>query len=157
MELDHELSSAASVVGLVLVFVFGYFVAALPFVEELIERQAPQDESARRRLHSRLRVAMWVMRAQLVAAAGACALLLAGVLGILAELDLSQRFSMLRAAFVGAEIGLLTLVVAAAIQAHRLRLRSAKVYAYAPTNGRSLSDIDAASAPEKESSTRAGS
>ena len=41
MTLDEEISSAFSLLGLLLVFVIGYFVAFFPLAQELLERPAP--------------------------------------------------------------------------------------------------------------------
>jgi hypothetical protein len=41
MTLDEEISSAFSLLGLLLVFVIGYFAAFFPLAQELLERPAP--------------------------------------------------------------------------------------------------------------------
>ena len=41
MTLDEEISSAFSLLGLLLVFVIGYFVAFFPLAQELLERPTP--------------------------------------------------------------------------------------------------------------------
>jgi hypothetical protein len=53
--LDDEIATAFGLLGLLLVFVIGYFAALLPLVQDLLERPAPEVAADRRALVSRLR------------------------------------------------------------------------------------------------------
>lgn len=54
-ELDDEISSAFALLGLLLVFVIGYFAALFPLAQDLLERPAPEVDADRGALISRLR------------------------------------------------------------------------------------------------------
>jgi hypothetical protein len=53
--LDDEISTAFGLLGLLLVFVIGYFAALFPLAQDLLERPAPEVAADRRALISRLR------------------------------------------------------------------------------------------------------
>jgi hypothetical protein len=53
--LDDEIATAFGLLGLLLVFVIGYFAALFPLVQDLLERPAPEVAADRRALVSRLR------------------------------------------------------------------------------------------------------
>lgn len=53
--LDDDISSAFGLLGLLLVFVIGYFAALFPLTQDLLERSAPEVAADRRALISRLR------------------------------------------------------------------------------------------------------
>jgi hypothetical protein len=53
--LDDEISSAFALLGLLLVFVIGYFAALFPLAQDLLEQPAPEVKADRRALISRLR------------------------------------------------------------------------------------------------------
>jgi hypothetical protein len=53
-ELDDEISSAFALLGLLLVFVIGYFAALFPLAQDLLERPAPEVDADRGALISRL-------------------------------------------------------------------------------------------------------
>jgi hypothetical protein len=53
--LDDEISTAFGLLGLLLVFVIGYFAALFPLAQDLLERPAPEVVADRRALVSRLR------------------------------------------------------------------------------------------------------
>lgn len=55
MMIDEEISSAFSLLGLLLVFVIGYFAAFFPLAQELIERPAPDVLADRQALIAKLR------------------------------------------------------------------------------------------------------
>jgi cytochrome c biogenesis factor len=55
MTLEEQISSAFSLLGLLLVFVIGYFAAFFPLAQELIERPAPDVTADRRALANKLR------------------------------------------------------------------------------------------------------
>ncbi len=55
MTLDDEISAAFALLGLLLVFVIGYFAALFPLAQDLLERPAPEVGADRRALISRLR------------------------------------------------------------------------------------------------------
>ena len=55
MTVDEEISSAFSLLGLLLVFVIGYFAAFFPLAQELIERPAPDVIADRQALIAKLR------------------------------------------------------------------------------------------------------
>jgi hypothetical protein len=52
--LDKEISTAFELLGLLLVFVIGYFAAIFPLAQDLLERPAPEVSADRRALTSRL-------------------------------------------------------------------------------------------------------
>ena len=52
--LDDEISKAFGLLGLLLVFVIGYFAALFPLTQDLLERPAPEIAADRRALISRL-------------------------------------------------------------------------------------------------------
>jgi len=54
-ELDQQISDVFGLLGLLFVFVIGYFSALLPQAEELLERRASDLQSERRSLLARLR------------------------------------------------------------------------------------------------------
>jgi predicted metal-binding membrane protein len=58
--LDDEISTAFGLLGLLLVFVIGYFAALFPLAQDLLERPAPEVAADRRALISRLRT-YWVL------------------------------------------------------------------------------------------------
>ena len=53
--LDDEISSAFALLGLLLVFVIGYFAALFPLAQDLLERPAPEVAADRQTLITRLR------------------------------------------------------------------------------------------------------
>jgi hypothetical protein len=53
--LDEEISAAFGLLGLLLVFVIGYFAALFPLAQDLLERPVPEVAADRRALVSRLR------------------------------------------------------------------------------------------------------
>jgi len=53
--LDDQISSAFSLLALLLVFVIGYFAAFLPLVQDVLDKDIPDVEADRRGLISRLR------------------------------------------------------------------------------------------------------
>jgi predicted metal-binding membrane protein len=53
--LEDEITSAFALLGLLLVFVIGYFAALFPLVQDLLDRPAPEVAADRRALASRLR------------------------------------------------------------------------------------------------------
>jgi hypothetical protein len=55
MTLDEEISNAFALLGVLLVFVIGYFSALFPLAQDLIERPAPEIEADRQALVVRLR------------------------------------------------------------------------------------------------------
>jgi len=55
MTLEEQISSAFSLLGLLLVFVIGYFAAFFPLAQEPIERPAPDVTADRRALANKLR------------------------------------------------------------------------------------------------------
>lgn len=55
MTLDEEISSAFSLLGLLLVFVLGYFAALFPMAQDLLEQPAPEVQADRKGLITRLR------------------------------------------------------------------------------------------------------
>ena len=54
-QLDDEISSAFALLGLLLVFVIGYFAAIFPLAQDLLERPAPEVAADRWALVARLR------------------------------------------------------------------------------------------------------
>jgi hypothetical protein len=54
MRLDDEISSAFALLGVLLVFVIGYFAALFPLVQDLLEQPKPDVLADRRVLLSRL-------------------------------------------------------------------------------------------------------
>lgn len=55
MTLDEEISSGFSLLGLLLVFVIGYFAAFFPLTQEILERPAPDVAAGRRALATKIR------------------------------------------------------------------------------------------------------
>lgn len=53
--LDDEISTAFGLLGLLLVFVIGYFAALFPLAQDLLERPVPEVKADRQALTSRLR------------------------------------------------------------------------------------------------------
>ncbi len=53
--LEDEISSAFALLGLLLVFVIGYFAALFPLAQDLLERPAPEVAADRQLLIARLR------------------------------------------------------------------------------------------------------
>lgn len=54
-DLDQEISDVFGLLGLLFVFVIGYFSALLPQAEDLMQRRAPDVQAERRSLWARLR------------------------------------------------------------------------------------------------------
>jgi hypothetical protein len=55
MTLNDQISGAFALLGVLLVFVIGYFAAFFPLVQDLLEQPAPEVAADRRALISRLR------------------------------------------------------------------------------------------------------
>lgn len=55
MTLNDEITSAVTLLSLLLVFVIGYFAALFPVAQDLLERPTPEIAAERRALISRLR------------------------------------------------------------------------------------------------------
>jgi hypothetical protein len=53
--LEEEIATAFELLGLLLVFVLGYFAALFPLAQDLLERPAPEVAADRRALIARLR------------------------------------------------------------------------------------------------------
>lgn len=69
--LDDEISTAFGLLGLLLVFVIGYFAALFPLAQLLLERPAPEVVADRRALISRLRTYRVLVGGVLLLAVGA--------------------------------------------------------------------------------------
>src|SRR4051812_20204798 len=133
---DTSLSAAASIVGLVVAFSFGYFVAIFPFAEDLAGVDAPDDEAKRRRLYAKLRAVYLIFAAIAGGAILTALLLVPGVVDILTSFDLTRPYSIARAAFLALEAGLVILVVASAIEVKRIRTRAQEVLDFRPGQSR---------------------
>jgi hypothetical protein len=59
--LDQEIIEAAGIIGLVLVFVFGYFAALLPVVLALLDTPSPDIADDRAALASRIAAYRWII------------------------------------------------------------------------------------------------
>jgi len=134
---DTSLSAAASVVGLVVAFSFGYFVALFPFAEDLAESDAPDDDAKRKRLYSKLHAVSLLFAAIAAGALVTALILLPGIIGIVTSFNLSGQYSIARAAFLGLEAGLVILTIASAIEMKRIRRRVDEVLDFKPSPSRS--------------------
>lgn len=61
MTLDNEIVDSAGLIGLVLVFVFGYFAALLPVVLTLLDTPSPDIDEDRAALASRIVAYRWIV------------------------------------------------------------------------------------------------
>ncbi len=68
--LDDEISTAFGLLGLLLVFVIGYFAALFPLAQDLLERPAPEVAADRRALITRLRTSRVLIGGVLLLAVG---------------------------------------------------------------------------------------
>src|SRR5207244_10194348 len=97
VSLDKEIVDAFSLIGLLLVFVAGYFSALLPTVEQLSQERVPDDWVHRRGLKSRLKSYRKLLRILLVLIASIVVLLLPLTKRVLVQWSLNWPFPTVQA------------------------------------------------------------
>jgi hypothetical protein len=121
--LDRDIASAIGLLGVLLVFVLGYFAALFPVVLDLLSRSKPDVAADRKALATRLGAYVWLLAGLAALAAGAAVVLAPLSRHAIASFSLRAGFPTLRAGLLLLDLMLLTLIVAAAILAYRLRKR----------------------------------
>jgi ABC-type antimicrobial peptide transport system permease subunit len=142
MQLDDQLAATASMVGVVLTFVFGYFVALFPYAEEVRDRQAPADAVLRRALHERLSTMSRLFVLLFVATFVTAVVLATAIASIAAATIAGEPLNVIRILFIGVEVGVVTLAIGAWLEYRRMARRRLAVYDYRPANGKSLRTLD---------------
>jgi hypothetical protein len=100
MNLDKEILDVFSLVGLLLVFVTGYFSALLPPMEDLIQRRAPDGRDERRALANRLNSYRKLLAGLLCLVGAILALLFPLSRRVLLDWSFRGAFPTLRAGFL---------------------------------------------------------
>lgn len=123
MTIDQEIVNAASIIGLLLVFVFGYFAALLPVVLTTLDSPRPDVAEDRLTLASRLRSYKFVVAGLLLLALLVLLILLPLSGRAVSSLDREGGFDTVKAGLILMDIMLFTLLVATGWLWLRLRRR----------------------------------
>jgi hypothetical protein len=132
--LDEDISEAASMIGLLLVFVVGYFSGFAPIADELMDRAIPEEKRDHLRFAARLRS----MRNTL----GGLVILLVAVFALIAPLGWRVLESLTTETFTVSRGGVLLILVlllamfgAAMVLIGRLKSRRCEVLQRAGSKG----------------------
>jgi hypothetical protein len=113
MTLDDEISNAFSLLGLLLVFVIGYFAALFPLTEELLERPTPDVTADRRVLIARLRTFRILMGGVLPLTTATGLVVAPLTRRVVSAISLGGRFPTIQAGLLLIGVMLLALLVVA--------------------------------------------
>jgi hypothetical protein len=123
MTTDQEIVDASGLIGLLLVFVFGYFAALLPVVLALLDSPRPDVQEDRAALATKIASFRWLMVGLLILTV-LVVMVLAPLSGnVLASLNLSGSFRTIRAGLLVMDVMLLTLIAATAVLWSRMTSR----------------------------------
>jgi hypothetical protein len=125
--LDNEIANAAGVLGLLLVFVFGYFSALLPVILSLLDAPRPDVADDRLTLAARLASYRLIVGGVWLLTALVLLLMLPLSSQVVASIRLGAPFATIRAGLLAMDGMLLTLLVAAAWLWSRLRRRQGEL------------------------------
>jgi hypothetical protein len=114
--LDKDISDAASLISILLVFVFAYFAAVTPQIGVLLAEERPGVGADRERLGHRLKGVRWQITAIAVLVIAVFALLIPLSWRVISAWSWHGKFHTLRVGLLGAEVLLLaTFIVLARI------------------------------------------
>jgi hypothetical protein len=112
-KLDDQISSAFTLLALLLVFVIGYFAAFLPVVQELLDREIPNVTDDKDRLASKLRAYRTLVAGVLLLAILTGAVLTPLTRRVISVISLRGPFPTIEAGLVLIDIMLLAAIVMA--------------------------------------------
>ena len=127
MNLDKELVDVFNMVGLLLVFVAGYFSALLPLMEDLIHRRAPDGLDERRALVNRLASYRRLLAGLLFLVGAILSLLFPLCRRVLLDWSFIGPFHTVRAGFLLTYLMLIVVFILSVTLRHRLSRRIAEV------------------------------
>ncbi len=113
MTLDDEISNAFSLLGVLLVFVIGYFAALFPLTEELLERPTPDVTADRRVLIARLRTYRILMGGVLLLTTATGVVVAPLTRRVVSAISFGGRFPTIQAGLLLIGVMLLALLVVA--------------------------------------------
>ena len=119
----QDIVDASGLIGLLLVFVFGYFSAVLPVVLALLDLPTPDVRADRQALASQIQSRAWVVRGLLVLDVLVLAWLLPLTVSIVRDLSFSGDFPTLEIGLLIMDAMLATLLVVTGMLLGRMRRR----------------------------------
>jgi hypothetical protein len=120
---DQEIVEASGLIGLLLVFVFGYFAALLPVVLSLLESPRPDVEEDRADLASRIAASRLLIVGLLLLTALVVIVLTPLSRRAAISLSLSGPFPTIKAGLLVMDLMLITLIVSSAFLWFRMTRR----------------------------------
>lgn len=107
--LDDEISTAFGLLGLLLVFVIGYFAALFPLAQDLLERPTPEVAADRRALISRLRTYRVLVGGVLLLAVGTAVVVTPLTRRVMLDISFRRPFPTIQAGLLLIDVMLLAL------------------------------------------------